>query len=247
MSVPNSLESALLQAKEATRRALESGIGRAQIELVVPEIALQAQSLALEFASLFEEEGAGLRVVFPDTGAAMLARRDWGETVFKLGDLGSRFIPVDQKISEEDRAYLLVCPSAVEISSVEKLCNLAGDRPVVLLVPQLEDLAVVGIGLAARQLRDRFISTLETVYYFRPLEGAIVYRSFPGSWQVWLEKGEGYELIAEEPTKPVGERLDTLILQATTPTAGSGQSAIPSPRKQGLFSSMGQFLKALRQ
>ena len=38
----------------------------------------------------------------------------------------------------------------------EALCNEAADRPVVLLNPQLEDVAVVGIGYAARQLRERF-------------------------------------------------------------------------------------------
>jgi hypothetical protein len=248
MSLPNSLEEAVLQAKEATRLALQSGVNRVQVELIVPEIPLQAQVLALDFASLFEEHGEGLRVIFPDTGASMLARRDWGDTVFQIGDLGSRFIPVDQKISEEDTAYLVVCPSSVEINSVEKLCTIAGDRPVVLLIPQLEDLAIVGIGLAARQLRERFISTLETVYYFRPLEGAVVLRSFPSRWQVWLEKGDDYELIAEETTKPAGERLDTIILQATTPTAESDNTPTPTPtRKTGLFAGMGQFLKALRQ
>jgi len=42
----------------------------------------------------------------------------------------------------------------------------------------------VGIGYAARQLRERFLSILESCYYFRPLESAIVYRSYPSMWQV---------------------------------------------------------------
>ncbi|WP_422661888.1 DUF1995 family protein [Pannus brasiliensis] len=248
MTLPNSLEEAILQAKEATRLALSEGLTRLQVELIIPEIALEAQALALDFTSLFESRGSGLRVVFPDTGAAMLARRDWGETVFQIGDLGSRFIPVDQKISEEDTAYLVVCPSSVEINAVEKLCQLAGDRPVVLLIPQLEDIAIVGIGYAARQLRERFLSTLESCYYFRPLEGATVFRSYPSSWEVWLEKEDDYELIARESSKPMGERLDTLILQATAKTPdGAEPSPTPAARKTGLFSSVGKLLKALRQ
>jgi len=162
MTLPNSLEETILQAKAATQLALESGARRIQVELVIPEIAL--------LASIFDSYGSGLRVIFPDTGAAMLARRDWGETVFQLGDLGSRFIPIENKIKPEDEAFLVVCPSSVEINSVEKLCYLAEDRPVVLLIPQLEDVSVVGIGYAARQLRERFLSTLESCYYFRPLE-----------------------------------------------------------------------------
>ncbi|AFY78394.1 protein of unknown function (DUF1995) [Pleurocapsa sp. PCC 7327] len=246
--VPSTLEEAVEQAKEATKVALEAGCERIQVELVVPEIALQAQSLALEFTSLLEDYGSGLRVLFPDTGAAALARRDWGETVFQVSDLGSRFIPVDMKISEEDTAFLVVSPSAIEVNSVEKLCNLAGDRPVVLLIPQLEDVSVVGIGLAARQLRERFLSTLESSYYFRPLEGAVVLRSYPSLWQVWLGGEEDYQLIAEEPQKPTGERLDLLIAGAVTGNSDENESTqAPKPKKPGLLTNMQRFFRALSQ
>jgi Domain of unknown function (DUF1995) len=244
--VPQNLEEAIEQAKVATLAALEAGCNRVQIELVIPEIALQAQSLALQFTSLFEDHGSGLRVLFPDTGAAALARRDWGETTFKISDLGSRFIPVDMKISEEDTIFLIVCPSSVEINSVEKLCNLAGDRPVVLLIPQLEDLYVVGIGLAARQLRERFVSILESAYYLRSLEGAVVLRSYPSLWQVWLEKEQGYELIAEEPQKLAGEALELLLIKATSGT-NSETNESPKPKKAGLLTNMQRFLRALSQ
>lgn len=244
--VPQSLEEAIAEAIIFTKQALVNGRTRLQIELAIPEIALQAQSLGLEFTALFQDYGAGLRVIFPDTGAAALARRDWGETDFRISDLGSRYIPVDQKISDEDQAFLLVSPSSVEVQSVEKLCNLAGDRPVVLLIPQLEDVSIVGIGYAARALRERFLKTLETSYYFRPLEGAVVLRAYPSLWQVYLEKEEGYELIAEVTEKPLGEVLENLILEKTTPsTANSEETA--RPKKAGLFASMNRFLKALNQ
>jgi hypothetical protein len=244
--VPQSLEEAIAEAIIFTKQALADGRTRLQVELAIPEIALQAQSLGLEFTSLFQDYGSGLRVIFPDTGAAALARRDWGETDFRISDLGSRYIPVDQKISDEDQAFLLVCPSSVEVQSVEKLCNLAGDRPVVLLIPQLEDVSIVGIGYAARSLRERFIKTLETSYYFRPLEGAVVLRAYPSLWQVYLEKEDGYELIAEVPEKPLGEVLENLILEKTTPTTANGEESI-KPKKAGLFASMNRFLKALNQ
>ncbi|MCU0533455.1 MAG: DUF1995 family protein [Hydrococcus sp. Prado102] len=244
--VPQSLEEAIEQAKAATLAALEAGCDRVQVELVIPEIALQAQSLALQFTSLFEEYGSGLRVLFPDTGAAALARRDWGETTFQISDLGSRFIPVDKKISEEDTIFLIVCPSSVEVNAVEKLCNLAGDRPVILLIPQLEDLYVVGIGLAARQLRERFVSILESAYYLRSLEGAVVLRSYPSLWQVWLEKAEGYELIAEESQKPAGEALELLLMKATSGASNETTEA-PKPKKAGLLTNMQRFLRALSQ
>ncbi|MFM7437478.1 MAG: DUF1995 family protein [Snowella sp.] len=244
--VPQSLEEAIAEAIIFTKQALADGRTRLQVELVIPEIALQAQALGLEFTSLFQDYGAGLKVIFPDTGAAALARRDWGETDFRISDLGSRYIPVDQKISDEDQAFLLVSPSSVEVQSVEKLCNLAGDRPVVLLIPQLEDVSIVGIGYAARALRERFLKTLETSYYFRPLEGAVVLRAYPSLWQVHLENENGYELIAEVPEKPLGEALENLILEKTAPITANGEEIVKA-KKSGLFASMNRFLKALNQ
>jgi hypothetical protein len=247
MSLPKSFEETITQAKAATLAALNDGLDRVQIELVFPEIALKAQNLALEFTSIFTEYGFGLKVLFPDTGAAALARRDWGEVPFKVGDLGSSRIPIEMKISDADEVFLVVCASSVEVSQVEKLCNIANGRPVVLLIPQLEDVSIVGIGYAARQLRERFISTLHSCYYFRPLEGAIVYRSYPSNWQVWLENGtEDYQLIAQEKQKPMGEYLDRLIAEAINPTPDN-----PQPKniikKPGLMTNLGRFLKALSQ
>lgn len=248
MTVPPSLEVAIREAMAATQRALAAGCQRVQIELVIPEIALQAQGLALQFTHLFESHGLGLRVLFPDTGAAALARRDWGETWFQISDLGSRNTPVDHKIAATDQVFLVVSPSAVEVRIVERLCELAGHRPVILLIPQLEDVSIVGIGYAARQLRERFLSTLVSSYYLRPLEGAVVLRSFPSPWQVFLEQDEDYQLIAEESQKPAGEALELLIQQALNPKAGNGSSVISSGvKKSGLLASMGRFLRALNQ
>jgi hypothetical protein len=244
--VPQSLEAAIAEALTASQQALIDGHRRLQIELVIPEIALQAQSLALQFTSLFTEYGSGLRVMFPDTGAAALARRDWGETAFLVADLGSRNTPIEKKISERDQAYLVIAPSAVEVQTVERLCELAGDRPVVLLIPQLEDVAVVGIGYAARQLRERFLSKLLTSYYLRPLEGLVVLRSYPSLWQVYLEEENEYQLIAEETQKPMGEALELLVIKATQPE-GNDTGNKSAPPKSGLFASMGRFLRALNQ
>ncbi|NEO47551.1 MAG: DUF1995 family protein, partial [Moorea sp. SIO4A3] len=47
--LPLSLEDAIAQAKQATKAALDDGQTRVQVELVFPEIALQAQSIAQEF------------------------------------------------------------------------------------------------------------------------------------------------------------------------------------------------------
>ena len=243
---PDNLQEAIDQAKAAAKSAIADGYRRVQIEFVIPEIALQAESLALEFANLFAEYGSGVKVMFPDTGAAMLAKRNWGETPFQITDMGSRFTPVETQISETDEIFILACPSSVEVERVEKLCNFAGDRPVLLLIPQLEDVAVVGIGLAARQLRERFISTLYSCYYIRPLDGAYLLRAHPSSWQIWLEKDQGYELATELSSKPMGEDLERLLLKLT---ASETEEDVKSSqrKKSGIFGNLQKFLKALSQ
>lgn len=243
--IPKSLEETIAQSKMATQTALASGCSRIQVELVFPEIALQAQAIALQYAQmLLPDYGMGLKVLFADTGAASLARRDWGEIEFKVNDLGSRFTPIETKVSAEDEAFLVVCPSSVEVESVEKLCNLADGRPVILLIPQLENVAIVGIGYAARQLRDRFLSTLETVYYIKPFEGGLVWRTFPNLWQVWVEEeDESYKLLAEDSQKPAGERLERILLGEAQATDNPN---LPQP-KTGILGSLQRMFDALSQ
>ena len=246
MSVPQNLEEAIAAAKLAVKSALADGCQRIQVELVIPEIALQAQAIALEFTTIFSDYGSGLKVFLPDTGAAALARRDWGETTFKLTDLGTSRSPVERRISDSDQLFLVVSPSSVEVSQVEKLCNLAGHRPVVLLIPQLEDVSIVGIGLAARQLRDRFLSTLESCYYFRPLDSAAVIKIYPSPWQVWVQVEQEYQLLSEDAQKPMGEALERILTQQSSSEDIPSLTSVPK-KKSSLLSGLQQFLRALSQ
>jgi len=256
--LPKTLEEAIAQAQQATLAAIADGQTRVQAEMVFPEIALQAQSIALEFLPVFDnlshlaktdESGEKIppqiKVFFPDAGAAALARRDWGRDIpYKIEDIGLGRLPIQDKIDPKDDIFLLVDASSVEIAEVEKICNAAGDRPVVLLNPHLEDMATVGIGYTARQLRERLINTLFSCYYVRPLEGAAIFRCYPGLWQVWLENNGEYQLLVELPKRPVGEEIDRILMAATQPTDGSSSDA-PRPKRGGIFASMQRFLKAL--
>ncbi|MFB2937361.1 DUF1995 family protein [Aerosakkonemataceae cyanobacterium BLCC-F154] len=258
VELPNTLEEAIAQAKQATLAAIADGQTRVQVEMIFPEIALQAQSIALEFLPVFDnlptfqpsEDAEAktrpqVKVFFPDAGAAALARRDWGKDIpYKLEDIGLGRLPIQDKIADEDDVFLLVDPSSVEVGEVEKICHAAGDRPVVLLNPHLEDAGTVGIGYAARQLRERLFSTLFSCYYVRPLQGAAIFRCYPGLWQIWLEANGGYQLLVELPRKPVGEEIDQILMSAIQPTNGNSDDA-PKPRKPGIFASMQRFLRAL--
>lgn len=247
--LPKDLNEAIAQAQEATKAALNEGYTRVQVELVIPEIELQAQAIAQQFIPALLEADTQLKVFFPDTGAAALARRDWAEVGFKIDDIGTSRSPVDNKVEPEDQQFLLICPSSIEVAQAEKLSNLAGDRPMVILLPKLEDISIVGIGYAARQLRERFINTIESCYYFRPLEGVIIYRCYPSLWQVWLEEDGEYKLIAERPEKPMGDTLELILAQTTGQTTETSQAddsqSAPKPKKKGFLAEVQQFFRAL--
>lgn len=232
VELPQTLEAAIAQAREATQAAIADGCSRLKVELLFPE--LKPMPVAEQFLPLFAELGPQLKVFFADAGAAALARREWGEAPFEIRGVNEKLEP----IQPEDRAFLLVATTAVEIAQVEKMAQQAGERPFVLLNPQLEDVAIVGIGYAGRQLRQRFLNTIESAYYLRPLEGGAILRSYPSLWQVWEEKQEGaYELIAETEQRPTPEDLEQIFAQTSETVT----------RKPGLLSELQRFLRALTQ
>jgi hypothetical protein len=243
--LPKSLDEAIEQAKTATRAAIEAGHSRLQVEFLFPE--LKPMPVAEKFLPLLQDMGLKFKVYFPDAGAAALARRDWGNPDFSIRGV-SEF---KGQIESDDEAFLIVAPSAVEVEQVEKMSLEAGDRPFILLNPRLEDIATIGIGYAGRQLRERFLSKIETCYSLRPLEGIIILRQYPELWQVWLEtEPDNYQVIAEEAQRPAGEALDRILLQATGGNSDSdADSTAPAAArpKRGLFAELRQFLRALSQ
>ncbi len=235
-NLPKSLEETIDQAIASTKAAIEDGVTRLQVEMVIPE--LKQQPIAKRFLSLFEDLGLQFKVLFPDAGAAALAKRDWDNPDFIIRGINE----IQSAIEPDDEAILVVNPSAVEVQDVEKLCNDAQDRPVIILNPTLEDVSIVGIGYAARQLRERFLSTLTSCYYYRPMESAAVLRCHPGGWQVWQDMGDQYELQAELPERPSSEILEKILYADEE----SNSSAAPKPKKS-LLGEVQKFLRALSQ
>lgn len=244
-TIPSSLPAATEQAKAAVQAALKDGYARLQVEMAIPEI--KHQPIAEQFLEIFAQQQ--FKVFFPDAGAAALARRDWGNPDFTVRGLGELVEPVEA----DDDIYLVVNPSSIEVAAVESLCDEATDRPVVMLNPQLEDVAIVGIGYAARQIRERFLSQIETCYYLRPIENAAVYRCYPDPWQIWREtEPDRYELVSNLPSRPSGEDIDRILgggdeANAKQAVTEGQSSAKKGKRKKSVFAELQQFLKALSQ
>ena len=233
--LPDDLDGAVSQALTATRAALDAGYQRLQVEIQIPEI--KFMPIAEQFLALFADQGDACKVLFPDAGAAALARRDWGEVPCVLRSMFEQ----QGKVQPDDEAFLIVNPSSVEVEKVESICNEAAGRPVVLLLPNLEDIATIGIGVAGRKLRERFLSTLESCYFLKPLDGAAIFRCFPHPWQVWVEEDETYHLMAEFPRRPTADMLEQLFAKS------QGEVEPARPSGGGLFSNLKGFLRALNQ
>lgn len=243
--IPNSLEAAIDQSRAATRAAIQNGVPRMMVEFVYPE--LKGQPVAEQFYPVLQDMGLTFKLYFPDAGAAALARRDWNNPDFVVRGIGE----LQGKMEPDDNAYVFVEPSSVEVTQVEEMCNEAGDKFIIMLNPKLEDVATIGIGYAGRQLRERFLSTLESVYYLRPMEGAVLFRCYPSPWQVWQETAEGdYTLLAELPQKPSGEALDRILLgeQSTDSSAqGTAAPTVARQKRGGFLSELQSFIRALTQ
>jgi len=207
--LPNNLEDATEQAIAATHQAIAAGGNRIIVDLRFPE--LKSMPIAYQFAASFNHlYGKEWQAIFSDAGAAALAKREWAEL-----DVSVRGVNEGRRaIREEDKAFLLIEPTSVEVELVEKLAQLAGDRPFVMLNPRLEN-SEVGLGLSARQMRDRFLSTFETAYYIKPLELGALWRCYPQTWQIWQETEEGMRSMAEVAQRPSSDDIDRLFKQKT--------------------------------
>lgn len=242
--LPKTLEDAIVQAQQATQAAIADGYTRLQVELLFPE--LKFMPIAQQFIPVFESYGDKLKVFFADAGACALARREWGDVPFKIEDIGTgRAASIQSKIKPEDEIFLFIVPTSVEVPQLELICQEIGEqRPFILLNPRLEDSGTVGIGYAARQTRQRFISTIESCYYLRPIfEEAAVFRGYPGMWEVWLENSGDYEKVAELPKKPSGDELDMILAKGQPTTTPEGET-VPA-KKPSMMRSLQRFLKAL--
>ncbi|WP_017296721.1 DUF1995 family protein [Nodosilinea nodulosa] len=237
-AVPASLEEAIFQARGAAQAAIRAGVPRMVVELAYSE--LKGMPVAQQFYPALQELGLVFKIYFPDAGSAALARRDWGNPDFVVRGIGE----LHSEMEPSDQAYLFVEPSSIEVSQVEEMCAEAGDKFVIMLNPKLEDVATVGIGYAGRQLRDRFLSTLESVYYLRPLEGAVLLRCYPHPWQVWQDTDSGYVLLGEMPQKPSGEAIDQLLLGQVTQAPGA---PVTKGKRSGFLSELQRFIQALTQ
>jgi len=201
--------------------------------------------LALDFGKRFVDDGYGTVVLaLPDliekdrivemcgesdriaNGMRVGAIKD-ADNVNLIERLWMKSDPVSA-VREEDGMFIVLGASAQELPDVEKLVELAGDRPVILFNLKL-DVSRGDLGLPAfpsKALHFRFLSRVFPAYYLRTrsysrnvprppylvnFSGAL-YKAYPGKWQVLLDgAGEGYTRVATlDERPPLGKVRDLL-------------------------------------
>ncbi|WP_218080033.1 DUF1995 family protein [Anthocerotibacter panamensis] len=217
-ALPRTFEDSLQQMAVAVQLATGRGRSRMLIEFKMPQLDILAliEPLALVLP-------APVLFMFPDAGAAALALKRLGsQEGVTLKGIGA------VRDLESYASFVLLQTSLVEVVQAEKLANQAAGRPYVFVNPLLSA-GAVGIGLAGRQMRSRFLSTLEPVYHLEPLDEGALLRAYPENWQVWRETAGEYQLVSERGQRPTLEELNAALVQKST----------------GLFGELGRLLRAL--
>jgi len=198
--LPPDLRTAERQATEALLLALaEQPRGRWSVDWRFE--GLRLLPVVLRLAQALQERHPGLRLLFPDAGAAALARRDGPQQQEQIADFRAQLR--QQTEAGQDGLVLAVGPRPSDYDDFERLC--AGQRGAVVVINgSLED-AAVGIGSVARERRRGFLAQWQAAYWLQPLDGSALRRAFPGPWELYRQDPDGFRLAARFDQKPDGE------------------------------------------
>lgn len=201
--LPPDLRSAELQALQSLEAALgEAPRGRWSLDWRFE--GLKLLPLAVRLSAALAERRPGLRLVFPDAGAAALARRDAPAQADRIADFRAEQRRLEAASDGAAELLLAVAPSQADYEAFEQLCS-AHTGAVVVLNGSLED-AAVGIGSVARERRRGFLAQWRPAYHLQPLDGAALRLAFPGDWELYRLDPDGYRLAERFAQKPDAEQ-----------------------------------------
>jgi hypothetical protein len=210
--LPSDLKTAEAELLAALQSALASGgSGRWTAELRFS--GLRLLPVVLRLATALQEWPGGLALLFPDAGAAALARRDGPGLAALIRTLGDHRRLQAQAMEDGSplaQLLLVVAPGLAEYEAVESACS-AHRGPVVLLNATLED-GAVGIGSVARERRKGFLAGWQSAYTLVPQASSALRRAHPHNWELYRLDADGYRLAAEFDHRPDGEEQEAALL-----------------------------------
>lgn len=223
--LPPDLRTAEAETLDALRSALTADPrGRWTVELRFEGLRLLAPVLRL--AAALEAEAVPFRLLFPDAGAAALARRDGPALADRIASFSDQLRLQSGELAaaaDPGQLLLLVGASQAEYEEVEALCQ-AHPGPVVLINPGLED-AAVGIGSVARQRRRGFLALWNAAYALIPQAASALRRCHPDDWELYRLDPDGYRLAGRFDHRPDAEEQEGALAAGAPAGTGSGLAA----------------------
>jgi hypothetical protein len=202
--LPPDLRAAEAEASASLRSAL-AGDPRGRWTLELRFEGLRLLPVVLRLVSELDSSVPGIRLLFPDAGAAALARRDGPELAERIATF-SDHLRLRQSGAE---VLILVGASQADYGTVESVCQAHAGR-VVLVNPGLEA-GAVGIGSVGRERRRGFLAQWEAAYALIPLADSALRRAHPLDWELYRLDPDGYRFAASFDHRPDGEERDEAL------------------------------------
>jgi hypothetical protein len=218
--LPPDLRTAEAEALASLRSAL-AGDPRGRWTLELRFEGLRLLPVVLRLVGELESSTPLIRLLFPDAGAAALARRDGPELAERIATFSDQLRLRESTSAKapgngagaaggpegsDAEVLILVGASQADYGTVESVCQAHVGR-VVLVNPGLEG-GAVGIGSVGRERRRGFLAQWEAAYALIPLSGSALRRAHPHDWELFRLDPDGYRLAASFDHRPDGEERD---------------------------------------
>ena len=213
--------------------ALEAGETRMKLQSLIPELTTDSDvyrvgtmlELVRYMATELAMQGKRVKICVQNSmgegifqglplalaGMMRLAQKmDWDEDAvgdrIVFGAVGA------DEVEEEDDVYLLISPQNITghtiMGLLQEMCDAAGDRPIVLINPNLTDIPSANGVMTPRGRQERldFAASFYPIYHFRllyrrpyfyPIYGALR-RAYGGPWSVYKRLSDGPQSTWEE-------------------------------------------------
>ncbi|CAI5476954.1 unnamed protein product [Closterium sp. Yama58-4] len=227
VSVPDSVDESVQQARAAVRRAREAGHQRLMLDLLLPLI---GPSLLDDWPGGIQQQ---LQAAIPLVESLLTGLVDGGELYTR------RVIDEDEAVVawESKTVALVLFPTAERLPAVMELANSEPGRALLLMNPQWQPGQVVsdfGFG-SKRKQAEEFLGTFLTAYSLkrnriRSYDVTIV-KCFPGDWQVYMSDDSGsgsdssfptYEMIGAVENPPSYRDLEAMVQKKSSLGSDSG-------------------------
>lgn len=202
LPLPADLAAAETLLQDAVLEALASGLTKRWGASLRFEN-LRLLPVAFRLAQSLNAAGRTVTMLWPDAGAAALARRDGPELAESILDFRQWMARTEDAAPVD--LLLAVMPQPADYEEFLSVCE-SHSGSIIMLNGRLED-AAVGIGSVARERRRGFVASWQQAFWLQPLEGGALMRCFPGDWHIYRSDPDGYRQVSTQESRPDPETL----------------------------------------